>query len=325
MQVDQLKRREFITLLGGATIAGWPLYLHAADQRHIVILHSGFPNRTPSDRLYNALNERGYRTANIELLGGEGDPDRLKTLIAQIVEQKPDVTIAVTSPAARGLKQADLSAPVVFVFVPDPIGQGIVASLAHPGGNFTGITYSETAIGGKRLGIILDVVPSAQRVAIIWGGGFSENVGMVKAIETSAQTRKVSVFSREVSELHDLPSAFDEASAFGAAALVFLTDNLMFGHRKEVAALALSHHLPSIHAFSPEVKDGGLLSYGADVEECYLRAAALVDRILRGSSPADLPVEEPTRFDLAINLKTANALGLTIPPGLLAIADEVIE
>jgi len=162
-----MKRREFITLLGGAAIAGWPLYLHAADQRHIVILHSGFPNRTPIDRLYNALNERGYRTANIELLGGEGDPDRLKTLIAQIVEQKPDVTIVVTSPAARGLKQADLSAPVVFVFVPDPIGQGIVASLAHPGGNFTDITYSETAIGGKRLGILLDVVPSAQRVAIM--------------------------------------------------------------------------------------------------------------------------------------------------------------
>jgi putative tryptophan/tyrosine transport system substrate-binding protein len=319
-----MKRREFITLLGGAA-AALPLAAGAADQRRIVILHSGFPNRTPIDRLYNALNERGYRAANIELLGGEGDPDRLKMLVAQIVEQKPDVTIALTSPAARGLKQANLSAPVVFVFVPDPIGQGIIGSLAHPGGNFTGITYSETAIGSKRLGIILDVVPSAQRVAIVWGSGFPENVGMVKAIETSAQTRKLSVFSREVSKVHDLPFAFDEASAFGAAALVFLTDNLMFGHRKEVAALALSHHLPSIHAFSPEVKDGGLLSYGADLEESYQRAAALVDRILRGSSPADLPVEEPTRFDLAVNLKTANALGLTIPPGVLAIADEVIE
>jgi putative tryptophan/tyrosine transport system substrate-binding protein len=318
-----VKRREFVTMLGGAAISGWPLCLRAADQRRIVILHSGFPNRTPIDRLYNALNERGYRAANIELLGGEGNPDRLKMLVIQIVEQKPDVTIALTSPAARGLKQANLSAPVVFV--PDPIGQGIVGSLAHPGGNFTGITYSETAIGSKRLGIILDVVPSAQRVAIIWGSGFPENVGMVKAIETSAQTRKLSVFSREVSEVHDLPFAFDEASAFGAAALVFLTDNLMFGHRKEVAALALSHHLPSIHAFSPEVKDGGLLSYGANLEESYQRAAALVDRILRGSSPADLPVEEPTRFDLAVNLKTANALGLTIPPGVLAIADEVIE
>ena len=325
MQFDRLKRREFITLVGGAAIGAWPLYLYAADQRHIVILHSGFPNRTPIDRLYNALNERGYRAANIELLGGEGDPDRLKMLVAQIVEQKPDVTIALTTPAARGLKQAGLSSPVVFAFVPDPIGQGIVASLAHPGGNFTGITYSETAIGSKRLGIILDVVPSAQRVAIIWGSGFPENVSMAKVIETSAQARKLSVFSRAVSELRDLSSAFDEASAFGAAALVFLTDNLMFGHRKEVAALALSHHLPSIHAFSPEVADGGRLSYGAELEEGYQRAAALADRILRGSSPADLPVEEPTRFDLAVNLKTANALGLTIPPGVLAIANEVTE
>jgi len=320
-----MKRRKFLTLAGCAAITGWPLYLRAAGQHRIVILHSGFPNRTPIDRLYNALNERGYSAANIELLGGEGNPDRLKTLIARIVEQKPDVTIALTSPAARGLKQAGLSAPVVFVFVPDPVEQGIVASLARPGGNFTGITYSETAIGSKRLGIILDVVPGAQRVAVIWGGGFPENVSMAKAVETSAQTRNLLIFSREVSELHDLPSAFDEASAFGAAALVFLTDNLMFGHRKEVAALALSHHLPSIHAFSPEVKDGGLLSYGADLEESYQRAAALADRILRGSSPSDLPVEEPTRFDLAVNLKTAKALGLTIPPGVLAIADEVIE
>jgi len=178
-----VKRRDFITMLGGAAISGWPLYLRAADQRRIVILHSGFPNRTPIDRLYNALNERGYRAANIELLGGEGNPDRLKMLVAQIVEQKPDVTIALTSPAARGLKQANLSAPVVFVFVPDPIGQGIVGSLAHPGENFTGITYSETAIGSKRLGIILDVVPGAQRVAVIWGGGFPENISMTKAVE----------------------------------------------------------------------------------------------------------------------------------------------
>src|SRR5262249_5544123 len=320
--IAKMHRGEFITLVGGAAMSGWPLYLRAADQRRIVILHSGFPNRTPIDRLYNALNERGYRAANIELLGGEGDPDRLKTLIAQIVKQKPDVTIALTSPAARGLKQADLSSPVVFAFVPDPIGQGIVANLAHPGGNFTGITYSETVIGSKRLGIILDVVPSAQRVAIIWGSGFPENVSMAKAIETSAQTRKLSVI---LGELRDLPSAFDEASASGAAALVFLTDNLMFGHRKEVAALALSHHLPSIHAFSTEVADGGLLSYGGDLEESYQRAAALADRILRGSSPADLPVEEPTRFDLAINLKTANALGLTIAAGVLGIGNEVIE
>ena len=169
------------------------------------------------------------------------------------------------------------------------------------------------------------MLPSAQRVAIIWGSGFPENVSMAKVIETSAQARKLSVFSRAVSELRDLSSAFDEASAFGAAALVFLTDNLMFGHRKEVAALALSHHLPSIHAFSPEVADGGLLSYGAELEEGYQRAAALADRILRGSSPADLPVEEPTRFDFAVNLKTANALGLTIPPGVLANANEVTE
>jgi putative tryptophan/tyrosine transport system substrate-binding protein len=322
-----MRRRDLIAMLGGAALA-WPLDAGGQERRRIVILHSGFPRRTPIDRLYAALSERGYvehQTAEIRLLGGEGDVDRLKTLVVEIMSRRPDVTIALTSPAVRALKDAGLTAPVVFAFVPDPVGQGIVASLAHPAGNFTGITYSETAIASKRLEVLLDAVPGTRQVAIIWGRGLPENAAMVKATQAAAQTRGLTIFSRGVGNVADLAVAFDRATASGATALVLLTDNLMFGRRKEIAELALSHHLPSIHAFSPEVGDGGLLSYGPDLEESYQRAAALADRILRGASPADLPVEEHTRFDLVINLKTAKAFGLAIPPTLLARADEVIE
>jgi putative ABC transport system substrate-binding protein len=303
-------------------------YARADKLYRIVILHSGFPRRTPIDHLFDALRERGYedgRTAKIELLGGEGDADRLKALVAEIVSEKPDVTIAVTSPAALGLKHAGLLTPIVFAFVSDPVGQGIVASLAQPGSNFTGISYSETKIGSKRLEFLLGAVPTAERVAIIWGSGFPENAAMANAVEAAAQVRSLPALSRKVTQLNDLAPAFEDVARFGATALIFLTDNLLFGHRKEIAELALSHHLPSMHSFPPEVQDGALMSYGPDVEEEYQRAAALADRILKGASPADLPVEEPTRFNLVINIKTAKTFGLSIPPTLLALADQVIE
>jgi ABC-type uncharacterized transport system substrate-binding protein len=322
-----MRRREFIALLG-ITAAVWARTARGAKQYHIVILHSGFPRRTPIDHLFDALRKRGYedgRTAKIELLGGEGDPDRLKVLIDGIVSEKPDVTIAVTSPAALGLKEAGLATPVVFAFVSDPVGQGLVASLAKPGGNFTGISYSETKIGSKRLEFLLDAVPAAQRVAIIWGSGFPENAAIANAAGSAAQLRKLLIFSRKIVTLNDLVPAFDDAREFGAIALIFLTDNLLFGHRKEIADLALSHRLASIHSFPPEVRDGSLMSYGPDVEEEYQRAAAITDKVLKGVSPTDLPVEEPTRFQLAINARAAKALGLSLPPTLLALADEIIE
>jgi putative ABC transport system substrate-binding protein len=265
------------------------------------------------------------RTASIELLGGEGDPEHLGRLVARIADEKPDVTIALTSPAVRALKEAGVATPVVFAFVPDPVGQGIVSSLAHPGGNFTGITYSDTMLGGKRLDILLDAVPDTRRVAIIWSRGLFESSAIVDAIRLAAQARGVAIFSRELEGAQDLAPAFAEAEASGAQALVVVADNVMFGRRKEIAELALAHHLPSMHSFRPEVEDGGLMAYGADLEESYQRAAALADRILRGTSPADLPVEEPTRFNFDINLKTAKALGLTLPPAVLSRADEVIE
>jgi putative tryptophan/tyrosine transport system substrate-binding protein len=319
-----MKRRD---LIAGLLLTPFAMPAFAAVKQ-ISILHSGFPNRTPVHVLLEALRRLGYENGNtavIEVLGAEGDAKRLDALVADLAARKPDVIIALTSPAVLALKQAGVVMPVVFAFVTDPVGLRIVASLARPGGNFTGITYSEATLGGKRLELLLDAVPGTRRVAVIWSRSFSENAAIFNAIRQAAQARGVEVLSKEMEGAQDLAPAFEYAEASGAQALVFITDNLMFGRRKEIAALALSHHLPSIHSFAPEVEDGGLMSYGPDLGENYRRTAALADRILKGARPADLPVEEPTQFSFDINLRTAKALGLEVPPTLLARADEVIE
>jgi putative tryptophan/tyrosine transport system substrate-binding protein len=320
-------RREFITLLGGA-VAAWPVVARAQQHRRISILHSGFPNRTPIHLLFAALRTLGYedgRTAVIELLGGEGDPSRLNALVAKLAAQPPEVIIALTDPAVLALQQAGVTTPVVFAFVSDPVGLGIVKSPARPGGNFTGISYSDAVLGGKRLELLMDMLPSLQRVAVIWSRDFAGNSAIFGAIRAAAPAHRIELFPRLLRGADDLASAFDDAKASGAQAAIFMTDNVLFGRRKDVAALALARHLPSIHSFDTEVEDGGLISFGPDLGESYRRAAALADAILKGARPADLPVEEPTRFTLAVNLKTAAALTISVPPAILTRADKVIE
>ena len=319
-----------MVLLGG-TVANWPLAVWPAmakDPPKITILHSGFPNRTPIQLLFEALARLGYengRTAAIDLLGGEGDADRLKALVAQIASQKPDVVIAITSPAVVALKEARHQIPIVFAFVPDPVGLGVVESLAHPGGNFTGVTYSESALGGKRFELLLDAITGTKKIAVFWNPSFPGHGDALESIRASASTRGIEVFSRELKGLEDLEPAFDEAGRTKAQAAVFMADNVMFGNRKQVAELALKYRLPTIHSFPPEVRDGGLMFYGPSNEENYQRSAALADRILKGVSPRDLPVEQPTKFELIINLRTAKALALIIPQSVLIGADEVIQ
>ena len=330
--MELMRRREFIKLLFAAAASpfavqpGKPAW--AAELPRITILHSGFPHRTPIHLLIEALAKLGYennRTAKIELLGGEGNPDRLNGLIAEITIQRPNVIIAITSPAVVALKDAKLSLPVVFAFVPDPVGLGIVESLAHPGGSFTGVTYSEAGVGGKRLELLLDAIPGADRIAVLLNPSFPGHSGALESIRTLASMRGVEVFSREIKAVEDLEPAFDDVKRANAQAAVFMADNVMFGNRKRVADLALRHRLPTIHSFPPEVRDGGLMFYGPSNEENYQRSAALADRILKGARPAELPVEQPTRYELIINLKTAKALGLTMPESFLLRADELIE
>ncbi|MFB9263753.1 ABC transporter substrate-binding protein [Bradyrhizobium erythrophlei] len=294
----------------------------------ISILHSGFPNRTPIHYLFEALSKLGLedgRTATIDLLGGEGDTNRLRALVAQIGAQKPDVIIAITSPAVVALKEAKLTIPVVFAFVPDPVGLGIVESLAQPGGNFTGVTYSESALGGKRLELLLEAVAGTTKVAVSWNPSFPGHADALENIRAAASARRIEVFSCEIKGLEDLEAAFDDAVRSKAQAGVFMADNVMFGNRKRVAELALQQRLPTIHSFPPEVEDVGLMFYGPSNGENYQRAAALTERILKGKRPGEIPVERPTKFELIVNLKTARALGLTISEAFLLRADRVIE
>jgi putative tryptophan/tyrosine transport system substrate-binding protein len=321
-QEGGMRRRDF--LICGA-MAALPFAAQAQQRQRISILHSGYPRRTAIKLLFDALGKLGYEEGRIDLLGGEGDPSRLKALVDQLALQKPDVIIAITSPAAVALKDAKLNIPVVFAFVPDPVELGIVESLAHPGGHFTGVTYSEAGLGGKRLELLIDAIAGMTRTAVLWSPAFPGHDAALESIRTSASTRGIEVFSRALGGVSDLAPAFDDVLRAKAQAAVFMSDNTMFGHRKEVAELALAHKLPTIHSFPPEAQDGGLMSYGPSNDENYKRAAALADRILRGARPNELPVEQPTRFELVINLRTAKALGLTVPPTLLARADEVIE
>jgi putative tryptophan/tyrosine transport system substrate-binding protein len=316
-----MRRRDFLI---GAAMA-LPLAAEAQQRQRISILHSGYPRRTPIKLLFDALGKLGYDEAEIDLQGGEGDSSRLKALVDQLALRKPDVIIAITSPAVVALKDAKLNIPVVFAFVPDPVELGIVESLARPGGHFTGVTYSEAGLGGKRLELLIDAIAGMTRTAVFWSSSFPGHDAALESIRTSASARGMEIFSRPLGGVDDLVPAFDDVLRAKAQAAVFMSDNTMFGHRKQVADLALAHKLPTIHSFPPEARDGGLMSYGPSNDENYKRAAALTDRILKGARPSDLPVEQPTRFELVINLKTAKALGLTLPPSLLARADEVIE
>ena len=316
-----MRRRDFLI---GAAMA-LPLPAEAQQRQRISILHSGYPRRTPIKLLFDALGKLGYDEAEIDLQGGEGDSSRLKALVDQLALRKPDVIIAITSPAVVALKDAKLNIPVVFAFVPDPVELGIVESLARPGGHFTGVTYSEAGLGGKRLELLIDAIAGMTRTAVFWSSSFPGHDTALESIRTSASARGIEIFSRPLGGVDDLSPAFDDVLRAKAQAAVFMSDNTMFGHRKQVADLALAHKLPTIHSFPPEARDGGLMSYGPSNDENYKRAAALTDRILRGARPSDLPVEQPTRFELVVNLKTAKALGLTLPPTLLARADEVIE
>jgi putative tryptophan/tyrosine transport system substrate-binding protein len=325
MSETAMKRRKFLVgLLAGLITTG----ARAQRRVRISILHSGFPNRTPIHQLFEALSKLGLehgRTATIDLLGGEGDPKKLGALVEQIRVQKPDVVIAITSPAVVALKEARLTIPVVFAFVPDPVGLGIVESLAQPGGNFTGVTYSESGLGGKRLEMLLEAVTGTTKVAVFWNPSFPGHADALENTRSSALARGIEVYSRELKGIEDLESAFDDAVRAKAQAAVFMADNVMFGNRKRVAELALRQRLPTIHSFPSEVEDGGLMFYGPSNGENYRRAAALTERILKGKRPAELPVERPTKFELIINLKTAKAFGLTISEAFLLRADQVIE
>ena len=274
------------------------------------------------------LRDLGYvEGQNLTLVfpPGEVRPERLPHLAAELVSLKVDVIVAATSVAIQAAKEATKTIPIVMPVSSAPVEHGFVASLARPGGNITGLTLVSSELIGKRLELLKTVVPRVSRIAVLSNPTSSGAPLQMRAAEVAARTLGVQLQFLEVRGPDDVEKAFEAATKGRAGALIALDDPLVFTHRVRIVKLAAKSRLPAIYGFSGFVQAGGLMSYAANVTDMYRRAATYVDKILKGAKPGDLPVEQPTEFELVINMKTAKALGLTIPQSLLLRADEVIE
>jgi ABC-type uncharacterized transport system substrate-binding protein len=278
-----------------------------------------------------AMRELGYvegRNLIIEYRFAAGNEERLKEMAADLVSQNVDLIVVVATPVVRAAKETTSTVPIVIAAVPDPVNSGLVASLARPGGNITGMTILTTELAPKRLQLVRELVPNATRVAVLVALGLSPQSGtalMVAELRAASKQLGVELFVHEVSNADDLADGFASMRRERVQMLIVQASPLTVDLRKQIADLSARDRLPALYEFRNFVDAGGLLSYGPSLAESFRRAATYVDKILRGAKPADLPIEQPTKFELVINLKTAKALGLTIPQSLLARADEVIQ
>jgi putative ABC transport system substrate-binding protein len=274
------------------------------------------------------LRDNGYvegQNIVLELRSAEGRPDRFPALAAELVALKVAVIVAGATPTVLVLKQATQTIPIVFPVHTDPVGAGIVASLARPGGNATGLSYFSQDLIGKRLQLLKEVVPGLSRIAVLWISPNAAALVQLKAVDAAARALGVSVQVVESRGAEGLESAFQTATTGRCDALLVIDDPFSFILRKRIVELAAKGQLPAMYGPRESAVDGGLIAYGANIEDIFRRAATYVAKILEGAKPADLPVQQPTKFNLVINLKTAKALGLTISDNLLTLADEVIE
>jgi putative ABC transport system substrate-binding protein len=326
-----MRRREFITLLSGAAVA-WPLAARA--QQPVRLPTIGFMGATtPSagGQLLAAfvarLRELGWidgRNVAIEVRWAEGRGERFAEIAAEFVRRKVDVILTHNTPPVLAAKQATSVIPIVFATAGDPVGIGVVASLARPGGNVTGLSGEATDTAGKRLELLREVVPGLRRLAILANVGSAYTTLELSQVWPTARLLSLEATVFEIQRTEDIALAF-EALKGRADALYVTPDPVTIVNRVRISTLALGARLPTIYAVREPVEAGGLMSYGPNWPHMFRRAADYVDKILRGTKPADIPVEQPTKFDLVINLTTAKALGLEVPPSLLARADEVIE
>jgi putative ABC transport system substrate-binding protein len=324
------KRRDFITLLGGA--AAWPLAARAQQPAKLpTIGFMGAANSSSYGQWVAAfvqrLRELGWiegRTVAIEVRWAEGHTERLAEIAAEFVRLKVDVIVTHSAVPVLAAKQATSVIPIVFAVAADPLGTGLVASLAHPGGNVTGLSVQWTDIAGKRLELLREVVPGMRRLAIMANVGAPAAILEMGEAQAAARTLGLEAATMEIWRADEIATAFD-AHKGRAEALYVCVDPLVSAHRIRIITLAQGARLPTMFAFREFVEAGGLMSYGTNFSDLYRRAADYVDKILHGAKPGDIPVEQPTKFDLIINITTAKALGLEIPPTLLARADEVIE
>jgi len=274
------------------------------------------------------LKELGYtegRDMLIEQRFSEGNIDRLRSLAADLVRMNVDVILAVSSFAVQAAKSATPKIPIVMTGVGDPEHSGFVASITRPGGNITGLTSNAEELNGKRLELLKEAIPELSRVAVIRNSGMSGTEGALKDVELAAQSLRLRIHALEISGPNDLEGIFQVVKKGGARALMTIGDPVTFTHRKRVIDLAIKNRIATIHGQIPFAEAGGLMVYGPNDADMYRRAATFVDKILKGVKPADLPVERPVKFDLIINLKTAERISLTVPPNVLARADKVIR
>jgi putative tryptophan/tyrosine transport system substrate-binding protein len=335
MHLDQLKRRDFITLLGGA-VAAWPLAARTQPgdrMRRIGVLMSQSADDPDALAWISAfaqgLQERGWTiggNVRIEYRWGAGDLDRFRKYAAELVALSPDVIVATAGSIVGALQQVSRTVPIVFVTTVDPVGGGWVESLARPGGNATGFAVYEFSMYGKRLELLNEIAPRVTRVAVIRDPAVPAGAGGLAAIQTVAPSFGVELIPIGVRSADEIERGIATLarSANGGLIVVGPTSSVQL-HRNLIIALAARHRLPAVYGSTVWSKAGGLISYGVDPLDQYRRAAGYVDRILRGEKPADLPVQAATKYELIINLKTAKALGLEMPPTILALADEVIE
>ena len=261
----------------------------------------------------------------MEYRWAEGQYERLPDLAAELVHLKVDVLVVPTTPAALAAKHATTTIPIVMAAVHDPVGSGLVASLARPGGNLTGLSNMSPELVGKQLEFLKEALPTVSRVAVLWNPTNPSNTLMLRGADVAAQALGVQLHLLEVRGPDAFDSAFAAMTSAHVGALVILGDAMFQTHRRRLAELAVMSHLPAMYGVRADVEAGGLISYGVSIPDQFRRAATYVDKILKGAKPADLPVEQPTKFELVLNRKTAQALGITFPPSLLFQADEVIR
>ena len=331
-----MRRRQFLGALGSAA-AIWPLAAHSQTPNGVKRVGVITPfAATDADTLGHlevfraelaALGWKEGANLQIDYRWGEGDPAQIKSRAKELVDLKPDVLLGRSTPVARALAGESGTIPIIFVVVSDPVGDKLVASIARPGGNVTGFTNVEASLGGKWLGLLKDIAPEVTRVAIMFNpktspGGGAYYMHLIDDAEKSSTAKVTAMPVDDAAGIERAMTAFAQQPHSG---MIVLPDVLTTGQRALIIRSAAQKRLPAIYAYRYIAAEGGLASYGVDVADLYRRAATYVDRILRGDTVAQLPVQAPLKFELAINLKTARALGLSAPPTLLALADEVIE
>jgi ABC-type uncharacterized transport system substrate-binding protein len=329
-----MRRREFITLLGGAA-AAWPLKARAQQperMRRIGVLSNIAEDDPAMQARFGAFRQEfeklGWlqgRNVRIDARFGAVGAEQIEATAKELIALQPDVILANAPHVVRAVQTASRTIPIVFVAVSDPIGAGFVASLARPGGNLTGLQNFEASITGKWLAMLKEVAPRLTRAALMGNPQTTDYDYFLKAAEAAAPSLAIDIVPIGVENAGDIERASETLASVPNSSLVLPPDGMTISNRNLIIALAARHRLPAVYSFRFFVSAGGLMSYSTDLTDQYWQAAAYVDRILRGAKPADLPVQAPTKFETVVNLKTAKTLGLTVPPGLLVAADEVIE